>query len=353
MKKKREYLLFLDKAILASEEALGSFNRANSRYKTESCLILLSNAWELLAKAVIIKRHLSITSSAPGSTIAAETAIRRLREQGFLDENQEGCIQQLVSLRNHAAHNVLPPVADEILYHLVFYSCKFFRQVLEKSFPSHKKKLTDNYLSLSFGDLTTYADKVQKLVGQIRRNEQSKKLVWLLERGVTFDGTEYINQRKFEDQFRDKRKVLPQLGLNTFLKNTDMVRVVAVQAPKNFTADITLRKGDRADASLPVVIKRTNVEADYPYLTKEIADKVGKNANFIATTIKFLGLKGNNQFHQPVRASRTGVIHRYSHAALERIDRYLRENPSFNPYAEVKRQRATQSKNGSTVRKDA
>jgi hypothetical protein len=341
MKKKREYLLYLDKAILALEEAMDSFNRVNFAYKTETCLILMSNAWELLAKSVLIRKHQSIAAATEGATISAELSVSRLKEHTLLDVNQEDCVQQVISLRNFAAHNVLPHVAEEILHHLLFFSCKFFRQVVETVFPSHTSKLQNNYLSLSFGEMTTYADKVQKMVARIRRNEDAKRLVWLLERGVSFDGTKYINQRQFEEQYRRKRKVLPQLDLNSFLRGSDMVRVVAVQAPKNYTANISLRKGDRNDSSLPVVIKKTDVESDFPFLTKEIAEKVGKNPNFVATTIKFLGLKGNSQFHQAVRSSRTGVIHRYSQAALERVKSYLVENPSFNPYVEIRRQART------------
>jgi hypothetical protein len=338
LKKKREYLLFLEKAILAIEAAMDAFNSVSGRYKTEANLLLLSNAWELLAKSVLIKSHQPIAATLEGATISAEVAISRLKSRGIIDANQEDCLQQVISLRNYAAHSVLPTIADEILHHLTFFSCKFFRDVIQAVFPSHVDRLRESYLSLSFGNMTTYADKVQKLVGRIRKNEESKKLVWLLERGVKFDGTKYVNQKEFEDSYKRKRKVLSQLDLNYFLRGTDMVRVVAVQAPKNFTADISLRKGSSSDASLPVIIKKTNVESDFPFLTKEIADKIGKNANFVATTIKFLGLKGNNQFHQAVRASKTGVIHRYSQAALDQIKSYLASNPSFNPYAEVRKQ---------------
>jgi enoyl-[acyl-carrier-protein] reductase (NADH) len=86
-----------------------------------------------------------------------------------------------------------------------------------------------------------------------------------------------------------------------------------------------------------VAIKRTDVEADYPYLTREIGDKLGKNSNFISATIKFLAIKGNSQFHQSVRASKRSVVHRYSEAALDKIQDYLSQNPNFNPYEELRK----------------
>jgi hypothetical protein len=337
MRKRREYLRFLDKSVFAIEEAVDAFNRVGRPYKVETCLILSANAWELLAKAVLVKNHKSIRSDNLGNTISGEVAISRLREMGVLDENQDDCIQQTISLRNCAIHNVLPTVAEEILHHLLFFGCKFFREVVAKVFASRAKVLSGNYLSLSFTELTTYADKVQKLVARVRRSDDNKRLVWLLERGVRFDGTRYLNQDEFEAQYRRKKRVLPHLSLGDFVKKSDMVRVVAIQAPRNYTADLTLRKGNRADASLPVVIKKTDLESDYPFLTRELGEKLGKNANYVAATIKFLGLKNNSQFHQQVRASRSTFIHRHSQATLEHIRTFLQSRQDFNPYKELKK----------------
>jgi hypothetical protein len=319
------------------EESVAAFNGVRRPYRVEESLILMTNAWELLAKAVLVKNHQSIAQDKLGNTISAEVAVSRLKPLRFLNDDQDDCIQQIISLRNHAIHNVLPDVPDEILHHLMFFGCKFFRDIVGSVFPAYSKTLAENYLSLAFSNLTTYADRVQKLVAKVKRGDEQKKLVWLLERGVKFDGLKYISQEQFEAQYRRKRRILPHLALSDFLKNTEMVRIVAIQAPRNFTADISLRKGNRADASLPVAIKKTDVEADYPYLTREIGDRLGKNSNFVSATIRFLAIKGNGQFHQSVRTSRKSVVHRYSEAALQKIEDYLSENPNFNPYEELRK----------------
>lgn len=332
MKLKREYLRLLEKAIHALEGAVDSFNSVHQPYRNETTLILMTNAWELLSKAVLVRAHKSIAGDRPGTTIPAEVAVSRLRHERILDENQEDCIQQVVSLRNAAVHHLLPNVPAEVMHHLLFFCCKFFRDITIKVFRAHAKDLKDDFLSLSFSNLTTYADKVQRLVSKIRKSEHDKTLVWLLERGVRFDGTTYMNQEQFEAQYRRKKRIMPHLQISDFIKNTDMVRIVPVQAPKNYTADLTLRKGSKRDASLPVIVKKTDLDSDYPYLTKEIAVKLGRNQNFIAATIGSLGLKGDPQFHQPVRASQTSHIQRYSQAAYDRIVAHLRENPDFDPY---------------------
>jgi hypothetical protein len=332
MRKKREYIRILDKAIPAMESAIDSFNHVKHPYRNEATLLLFCNAWELLAKSVLVKKKISIRKDKQGNSISAEQAISKLINIKVIEINQAELIQQIISLRNYAAHNILPSVPNEIMHHLLFFGCKFFREIVEAEFPARSKDLEGNYLSLSFSELTTYADKVQKLVSKIKKSEEDKKLVWLLERGIKFDGASYISQFQFEQQYKRKKRIMPHLAISDFIKNTDMVRIVPVQAPKNYTADISLRKGSKSDSSLPVQVIKTDLDVDYPFLTSELAAKLGKSQNFIAYTVKYLNLKGDPTYHQSVRSSKRGAVQRYSQAMFEKLDKYLKDNPDFNPF---------------------
>ena len=218
------------------------------------------------------------------------------------------------------------------MHHLLFFGCKFFREIVVNEFPSKSKDLEGNYLSLAFSDLTTYADKVQKLVSRIKKREEDKKLVWLLERGIKFEGGTYISQSQFEQLYKRKKRIMPHLEVSDFIKNSDMVRIVPIQAPKNYTADISLRKGSKNDPSLPVQVVKTNLELDYPYLTSELAEKLGKNQHFISRTIKHINLKGDPKYHLSVRSSKSSDIQRYSQAAFDKLKKHLEEHPDFSPY---------------------
>ena len=332
MKQRREYLQLLDKAISASEAAVDAYNRVHNPYRNEATLILATNGWELLAKAVLIKRKISIAKDRQGHTISAEVAVFKVRKTGTISEPQEDCIQQVISLRHAATHHILPPVPDEVMQHLLYFTCKSFKDVVSSEFPAHAKKLEKNYLSLSFADLTTYADKVQKMVSKVKRSEPDKRLVWLLDRGIQFDGGEYMTQKEFTDQFRRNKRIMPHLGISDFIKGSDMVRLIPLQAPKNYTADITLRKGKSNDPSLPVSVKKTNVEEDYAYLTRELGEKLGKTQNFAAALVACLKLKGDQKYHQRVRVSKVSVVERYSEAAFAKMKKFLSDNPDYNPY---------------------
>ncbi len=145
-RRRREYLQLLDAAKAASETAIDSFNHQRNPYRNESTLLLLTNAWELLAKAVLLKKHKSIADR-QGRTISAEKAVHQLGVLGVLDRRQVGTVQQVISLRNEAAHHVLPPLAEELMHHLMFYAVKFSRQVIADQFPAHLKDLPANTLS--------------------------------------------------------------------------------------------------------------------------------------------------------------------------------------------------------------
>jgi len=332
-RQRREYLQYLDAAKAAAETAIDAFNGVWHPYRYQTSLLLLTNAWELLAKAILILQKESLTRGQRGETISAEAGVYRLQAKKLLERAQAETVQQIVSLRHAACHNVLPEVPAEVMQHLLFYGCKFFRELIGKLFPAHLRGMSDNYLSLSFSDLTTYADKVQRSVSRVKKSGNDKRLVWLLERGIQFDGSAYITEAQFEQKYRGRKRILPHLGLGKFVRTADMVRIVPIQAPRNYTADVTLRKGSAADSSLPVLVKKTDVEADYPYLTKELGQKIGKSQNWTARALKVLDLKGDSRFHQSVRASAKSLIHRYSAGALEALRQKLTAEPTFNPYA--------------------
>lgn len=335
MRQKRLYLQYCERSLNAIRSAISSFNSVYDKHKIETTLILLTNAWELIGKGILVKDKVSIYKDKHGNTFSAEDIVSKLASKGYLEENQAAHIQQLISLRNEAVHGILPEIPIEVLHHIFYFCCKFYKDLVVKEFPRYKDIIVSNYLSIAFSDLTTYADKVQKMVSKLRKGgNNERKAIWLLERGLRFDDAGYISQDQFEKEFKTKlkKKILPHLSVGKFIKSSDMVRIVAVQAPKNYTADINLRKGNQADSALPVFIKKTDIEHDYPYLTGELGVKLGKKGNFIAFAVKKLNLKGNPQFHQSVRVSKSSKVNRYSESALNFLREYLSSHPDFNPF---------------------
>lgn len=335
-KSKRKYLVYLDKGIDALLAGIDRINSVYDAYKIEESFFLITNAWELLSKAIILRDKGKILYS-DGRSLSAEDSLLKLVSGKYLLENQAYHIHQVISIRNEATHSILPEIPQEIIFHLEFYAIKFFKDIVSKEFPAYSKRCSGNFLSLSFDTLTTYADKVQKLVSKARKKgSEEQALVWLLERGIRFSGGHYISQNKFEEEIKNlgrKKRLYPHLQLSNFVKDAEMVVVVPVQAPKGYTADINLRKGsDKASLALPVMIKKTDIEIDYPYLTSEIANKLNKNISFVVKTIGQLGFKGNSIYHQSVRSSKSGTINKYSQKALDFLEKHLKDNPGYSPF---------------------
>src|ERR1700687_4402937 len=134
-RRRREYLQLLDAAKTAAETGIDAFNRVWHPYRYQTTLLLLTNAWELLAKAILVQQKESIARGQRGETISAEVATHRLQIKKILDQNQAETIQQIISLRHAACHNVLPEIPAEVMQHLLFYSCKFFRDLVKTLFP--------------------------------------------------------------------------------------------------------------------------------------------------------------------------------------------------------------------------
>ena len=100
------------------------FNRVDSVHKTQGALIFNAQAWELLAKGLLIRNKEDIFLKG-GSTITAEKAINKLRfDFNKISKEEAGVIQQIISLRHEAVHNILPKIPDEILTHLMYFSIK-------------------------------------------------------------------------------------------------------------------------------------------------------------------------------------------------------------------------------------
>ena len=93
---------------MAAETGVDAFNSVWHPYRNQTTLLLLTNAWELLAKAILVQQKESITRGQRGETISAEAAIHRLQVKKILDQSHAETIQQIISLRHAACHNVLP-----------------------------------------------------------------------------------------------------------------------------------------------------------------------------------------------------------------------------------------------------
>jgi hypothetical protein len=187
----------------------------------------------------------------------------------------------------------------------------------------------------------------------MRKKEDSKRLIWLLEKGLSFDGLKYMNQEQFEKIIRKEQRPFTKLKLQKQITNGENIRFVPVQAPRNYTADICLRKGPRNGEGLPVVFRKENPTETHPHLTKDLAKLLGKTPNWVAMTVRIIGVFGDSRYHFKISTSSKTEHHRYSEEALGKLKDLLTKNPNFNPYKSESGADAQSAKSASVAKGQA
>ena len=73
----------------------------------------------------------------------------------------------------------------------------------------------------------------------------------------------------------------------------------------------------RIDPKAPTAIafRYVKPEDKYPYLTSELAKKLGVSSSKIVGLVKLFQMKGNDEYHTSIRVSTTGKVQRYSDKA--------------------------------------
>lgn len=302
--------------------SLNSFNNASNDYRVESSLILMSNALELISKAVILKRGGDIKDKQNNDrTVSLEKSIWQLfDEYKIINDIDHKTVQQLISLRNEASHSILPEIEIEMLHYLMFSAYKMYRKLIEENFPSHKELFKSNFLSISMEENVTYADRVEGLLRKSKKSESQRRLLYLLERGVRYEGSSYIAQDEFEKEFRrhENKRLINRSELGRFVSKAELLKVIFIQAPKNHTINIDIAKGGMTHKeALPVITKRTDINKDYPYILTTLSEKLGIGRGAVLKAINDEKMKGNNKYHQEVRFSSASIYHKYSDAAFQ------------------------------------
>lgn len=93
-------------------------------------------------------------------------------------------------------------------------------------------------------------------------------------------------------------------------------------------------------AALPVTLANDDAiafsirkpEEVYPYLTSELAEKLGKTINWTAQALKRLGLRNDPRFRWEVPTGRTTRSPRYTEDAYRLLHERLEAHPDWDPY---------------------
>lgn len=279
----------LERSIAAMLAAIEIHNKPDFKYRLESFTILAINAWELLLKAKWLKdnnnnvsslyvrigkstKHKRIKRSRSGTPLTFEIMflVKKLREQGELDELASRNIEGLVELRDSVIHFYKPrSVLEQRIHELGAASVLNFVNAIYSWFDFSLEKYSFFLLPISFIP------------------PQEAKAIRLSS-----------NERNFLTYLHSL-----DASVQTDTSDGYMVTLkVNVQFERGRTDDAVLTRLSNDPNALPVRLTYEQIRQKYPWTYQELSDRLRK---------RYSDFKMNQRYHR-IRRS------------LEDDDRYCR-----------------------------
>src|SRR5262249_41999552 len=94
----------------------------------------------------------------------------------------------------------------------------------------------------------------------------------------------------------------------------------------------------RIDPKAPTAIafRYVKPEDKYPYLTGELATKLGLSPSRVIAFVKLFQMKGDDEYHTSIKVSTTGKVQRYSHKAYEILAAAIAKEGTDKLWADAK-----------------
>lgn len=133
---KKEARLLLQKATNSLVLSIEHFNRPFDLGRTDTVVILLDHAFEMLLKASIVQRGGNIRDKGANQTIGFDACVRRALSDGavqFLSKDQSTQIRIINALRDAAYHHLIE-ISEQHLYMQCMAGITVFRDIVELVF---------------------------------------------------------------------------------------------------------------------------------------------------------------------------------------------------------------------------
>ena len=138
----------LDKSIEAFILGLEIYNKPTIKYRIEGFSFFICNAWELMLKAELMKRSISIYyKDKPGRTLSLEACVKQI----YTDENTRIRLnlERIIDLRNISTHFITEDY--EVKYAPLFQACvlNYTNEMLRFHDIDVTEKIAHNFLTIS------------------------------------------------------------------------------------------------------------------------------------------------------------------------------------------------------------
>lgn len=355
---KKEVRLLKQKGIHSLQLAIERFNSLSDVGRTDGVLMLLDHSFEMLLKSAIVHRGGRIRDRGAKQTIGFDACVRRALSSeplAFLNHDQALVLQTINGLRDAAQH-YLVDVSENQLYIETQSGVTLFRDILQYVF---QEELADNLPARALPvstvpptDLTALFAKEAQQIGLLlrpdrrRRTEARARLRPLAILDATLQGQKMQpgNQHldRLGDQLREGKhweEVFPGAAA-VQLVTEGSGHELSLRLTKKEGTPVRLVQEGTPEASV-VAVKRVNELDFYNLGATRLAEQLGITLPKTVAAIEYFGLQGDEEYFKEIVVG--SVRHkRYSHKALERLQRELETHSIDYIWEEVKRRRREQ-----------
>ncbi len=344
-KRTSKYSYHVETAINAAKLSIEMFNRIDAIHSDQASIIFNAQAWEMLAKALLLKSGKNIIEQGDKS-ITAEKAVNRLEHVlKVISKEENQTVQQIISLRNEALHNIYPNLEQEIIIHLMYYSLKTFHKIITTNFKNYSPLINKNYLSVAFKETTFYSHRLNKLFKSSKKySSENNKALFVLDRACSFteneNGNTYQSYEEWKKSIKSKPKksrIAMHLSIYDYINNQENVRIVPVEVKKGFKAEVSFEKTKKQKDAIAVIVKKSDPDVDFPHLVSELGVKLNKSSYFIQKLLIKLKFKDNKDYHTSIKTGKNSSTQKYSDKTLTFLKDYIEKNLEWNPYKKNKK----------------
>jgi hypothetical protein len=306
------------------------FNRPQEEGRTDGVLFCLDHAFEMLLKAVLFEKTGRIRGPREKKNYGFDKCLNLCQfSHKIVDSDEALILRNLNGFRDAAVHDILE-ISEGLFYGHAQSAIQIFAAILKKVFNKDlAKTLPRRVLPIATvvpGDITTIIsedmDALKKLLVKGKRQEDSAEARL---RAYMVIESNIRETQGLSPSATTLGKTIKNLKAGEWKSVLPMVAGLVQSTSGGIPISLHISKHDgfpvRIDPKAPTAIafRYVKPEDKYPYLTGELAKKLGTSPARVVALVKLFQMKGNDEYHISIRVSSTGQVQRYSEKAREVI----------------------------------
>jgi hypothetical protein len=333
---KKEARLLKAKAISSLVLGIDHFNRQWDVGRSDTVLILLDHAFEMLLKAAILEKSGILREAGDDHTYTFEKCVRKGLSDGdkcFLTEDQALTLQTINGLRDAAQHHLVD-VSEGVLYLQAQSGVTLFGDLLRSIFGENlRDHIADRALPVAtiapLDPVALFADELEQIKKLLAPNTRKGLEATSRLRGLAILDGAISGEISQPGEHRLKnltKQVRSNVDFEDLFPGISAVNFVTDGNGLAMSLRLTKREGmpvrlvPEGDPGGSVVgVRRVNELDFYNLGHNQLAKKVNLTAPKLTAVVKYLDLEGDSNCFKPITIGKS-VYRRFSQHAIPKVE---------------------------------